>query len=222
VIAANYPGHRKLGTVGPLFPEVEVKIGDDGEVLARGPNIMRGYHNNPEATEKTLTEDGWLRTGDLGSVDEDGYLAITGRKKELFKKSTGEYVPPQPIERAVSQHRLVDTAVIFADNRAYVTCLIFPDMEQVAEVKQEDGYETMTDTEFLHSDYVQQQLDSYIEEVNEHRHHSERIERFHIVDHAASVDTGELTPTLKVRRFHIEELYRDVIEEMYGTIKGWK
>ncbi|MFP4485234.1 MAG: AMP-dependent synthetase/ligase [Spirochaetaceae bacterium] len=222
VIAANYPGHRKIGTVGPLFPGIEVRSGADGEILAAGPNIMRGYHNNPKATEETITPEGWLRTGDLGHVDEDGYLVITGRKKELLKKSTGEYVPPQPIERAVVQHPLVDTAVIFADNRAYVTCLVFPDMEELPRVKEEAGYLHMTDTEFLHSDHVDEQLREHIEEVNRHRHHSERIERFHVMDHAASIDTGELTPTFKVRRFHIEEMYRDLIEEMYGTIRGWK
>ncbi len=222
VIAANYPGHRRIGTVGPLFPGIEVRSDADGEILASGPNIMNGYHNNPDATRETITADGWFRTGDLGHLDEDGYLVITGRKKELLKKSTGEYVPPQPIEHAVGRHALVDTAVIFADNRAYVTCLIFPDMEELPRVKEEAGYEGMTDTEFLHSDYVQEQLSAHIEEVNQHRHHSERIERFHVMDHAASVDTGELTPTFKVRRFHIEELYRELIEEMYGAIRGWK
>ena len=166
--------------------------------------------------------DRYLRTGDLGSVDENHYLTITGRKKELFKKSTGEYVPPQPIEHAVSEHSLVDTAVIFADNRAYVTCLVFPDMEQIPAAKTAAGMETLTDTEFLHSDYVRERIAEHIEEVNEHRHHSERIERFHVMDHAASVDSGELTPTLKVRRFHIEKLYSELIEEMYGTITGWK
>ncbi|MEX2443453.1 MAG: long-chain fatty acid--CoA ligase [Alkalispirochaeta sp.] len=221
VIAVNYPGNRKVGTVGPLFPEVEVTIADDGEILARGPNVMRGYHNRPDATAETLV-DGWLHTGDLGTLDEDGYLTVSGRKKELFKKSSGEYVPPVPIERAISEHPVVDTAVIFADNRVYVTALIFPDMEKVKQIREERGFFAMSDAEYLASRHLRDELQEHIDEMNTHRHHCEQVVRFEIVDHPASIETGELTPTMKVRRGQVEEMYRNRIEEMYQQIGGSK
>ncbi|MFP4534834.1 MAG: AMP-dependent synthetase/ligase [Spirochaetaceae bacterium] len=219
VIAVNHPKKRKVGSVGPILPGVEVRISSDGEILARGPNIMRGYHNRPDATAETITEDGWLKTGDVGSLDEEGFLTITARKKEIFKKSTGEYVPPAPIEHALSRHTLVETAVIFADNRAYVTALLFPDMEKV---RQQAGEAGLSAGEYLESEAVQGSLREHVEEVNSHRHHCERVERFRIVDHPASVDSGELTPTLKVRREVVGQRYEELIEEMYESIHGWK
>jgi long-chain acyl-CoA synthetase len=219
VVAANYPGHRKIGTVGPLFPEIEVNIAEDGEVLVRGPNVMRGYHNRPDATAETIV-DGWLHTGDLGSMDEDGYLTISGRKKELFKKSTGEYVPPAPIEKAIAEHPAVDTAVIIADNRAYVTALLFPDIEKISRVRSEHGFLSMSDREFLDSRYLREDILRHIEDVNRRRHHCEKVVRFELLDHAPTIDSGELTPTMKVRRQEIERIYRDKIEGMYKQIGG--
>ncbi|MCG8478096.1 MAG: long-chain fatty acid--CoA ligase, partial [Spirochaetales bacterium] len=219
VVAANYRGNRKVGTVGPLFPGVEVRIAEDGEVLVRGPNVMRGYYNRPDATAETV-RDGWLYTGDLGSLDGDGYLTINGRKKELFKKSTGEYVPPVPIERAIAEHPAVDTAVIFADNRVYVTALLFPDVERLGRIKEERGLAAMSDAEYLQSRDLYEELEGHIAEVNRHRHHCEQIVRFTIMDHPASIETGELTPTMKIRRGVIEELYGEKIEGMYEHIGG--
>ncbi len=221
VIAVNYEGHRKVGTVGPLLPDVEVRISEDGEILARGPNVMRGYHNRPDATAETIV-DGWLHTGDLGSIDEDGYLTVTGRKKELFKKSTGEYVPPGPIERALAEHPIIDTAVIVADNRSYVTALLFPDTEKIAPIREERGFISMSDGEYLNSLHLREELQKHIEEVNRHRHHCEEVVRFEILDHAPTIDRGELTPTMKVRRTEIEKIYATQIEQMYQQIGGDK
>lgn len=220
VIAVNYRGHRRVGTVGPLLPQVEVTIAPDGEILARGPNVMRGYHNLPEASAETIDRDGWLHTGDLGSLDDDGYLTVTGRKKELFKKSTGEYVPPVPIEHAIGEHPLVDTAVIFADNRVYVTALLFPDPVKLSAARQNAGLSNMTDAEYLRSDAVRTQLQEHIESVNRARHHCERVVQFTFAEDAASIERGELTPTYKVRRANIERLYQDKIEAMYANIGG--
>jgi long-chain acyl-CoA synthetase len=189
----NYEGNRKLGTVGPIFPGVEVRIGEDGEILARGPNIMRGYHNNPKATGETVTPDGWLRTGDLGSLDPDGYLTIVGRKKEMFKKSTGEYVPPAPIEYALSQIPFVDGAMIVADGRTYVVALLFPDLAKLREFKGRFGLEGMSDAEFLQSGFLAGKTQEYIDRINGHLHHCERVERFAILDHPVTVETGEFT-----------------------------
>jgi long-chain acyl-CoA synthetase len=222
VIAVNTPKKRKVGTVGPILPGVEVTISAEGEILARGPNIMRGYHNRPGATAETITQDGWLRTGDLGSLDEEGFLSITGRKKEIFKKSTGEYVPPAPIEHALSRHPLLEAAVIFGDNRVYVTAILFPDLEKVREAKREAGMDDLSEEEYLDSREVRRSLQEHVEEVNRHRHHCERVEEFRVVDHSPSVDSGELTPTLKIRREVVEERYRELIKEMYASIHGWK
>jgi len=222
VISVNYEGNRKLGTVGPLFPGVEARIGEDGEILARGPNIMRGYHNNPKASAEVVTADGWLRTGDLGSLDADGYLTIVGRKKEMFKKSTGEYVPPVPIEYALSQIPYVDGAMIVADGRTCVVALLFPDLQKLREFKAQFGLEGMSDAEFLRSGFLAGKTQEYINRINGHLHHCERVERFAILDHPVTVESGEFTQTLKPRRYIIEEKYRDLIEQMYRSVGGWK
>lgn len=218
VIAANCPSQWKVGSVGKVYPSVEVELESDGEILARGPNIMRGYHNSKKATEETLSPEGWLHTGDLGTFDEDGYLRITGRRKEIFKKSTGEYVPPEPIERDLRRFPIVDTAVVIADNRNAVTALLFPEWEKVEAYKKKHGLGNMSDEAFLQSEFLRQQIQKHIDEVNKHHHHCEWVVDFRIVPEEASVDHGELTPTLKLRRFHIEEVYRDTIEEMYEEI----
>jgi len=222
VISANGPGKRKLGTVGPAFDSVEIRISEEGEILARGPNIMRGYHNNPQATAQVIDSERWLHTGDLGWLDDDRYLTITGRRKELFKKSTGEYVPPVPIEQELEKIPFVDSAVIFADNRVYVTALLFPDLDSLARYKRRHGLADMSEREFLASEFLHTKTQELINAINAHRHHCEWIERFHIVDHQASVESGELTPTLKVRRHHVEEAYHEIIEEMYASIGGTK
>jgi long-chain acyl-CoA synthetase len=222
VLAANAPGRRRVGTVGRAFPDVEIRIAGDGEILARGPNVMHGYHNNLTATAATVDAEGWLHTGDLGTLDDDGYLTVTGRKKELFKKSTGEYVPPGPIEEALGGIPYVDSALTVADNRAYVVALLFPDPQKLAAFKKSVGLEALSDAEFLKSDFLRAYTQERINGINAHLHHTERVERFVILDHPAGVESGELTPTLKLRRFAVEKQYAGLIEEMYRSIGGWK
>jgi long-chain acyl-CoA synthetase len=222
VISVNVEGMRRVGTVGRAFPGVQIRIAQDGEILARGPNVMRGYHGNPQATAAAVDEEGWLHTGDLGSLDADGYLTVTGRKKELFKKSTGEYVPPGPIEHALENIPYVDSAMTVADNRAYVVALLFPDPQKLAVFKEGVGLGNLSDGEFLKSDFLRAFTQGKIDAINGHLHHAEHVERFAILDHPASVETGELTPTLKIRRFAVEQKYADTIEEMYRSIAGWK
>jgi long-chain acyl-CoA synthetase len=216
VIAANCPRAKKLGTVGKVYPGVEMKIGDDEEILTRGPNVMHGYHNFPEATRDAIDAEGWLHTGDLGSIDKDGFLAITGRKKELFKKSTGEYVPPIPIEQAITRHELIDAAMVIADGREVTTCLLFPDFENLSEYKKRHGFSQATDEEFLRSQWLKNNVGDFIEEVNVHLHHCEKVRRFAIIEKPVSIETGELTPTLKIRRGVIEEKYKAVIDSLYN------
>ena len=222
VISVNAVGRRRLGTVGQAFPGVQIRLGEDGEILARGPNLMRGYHNNPQATAETITADGWLRTGDLGSLDADGYLTIVGRKKEMFKKSTGEYVPPVTVEYALSQIPYVDASMIVADGRTCVVALLFPDLQKLRQLKERSGLADMSDEEFLRSDFLRRTTQEHVDRINSHLHHCERVERFAILDHPVTVETGEFTQTLKPRRFIIEKKYQGLIEEMYRSVGGWK
>lgn len=216
VIAVNYPGHNKLGTVGPVYPGVEVRIADDGEILARGPNIMRGYHNNPQATKETLDAEGFLHTGDLGSLDGEGYLTVTGRKKELFKKSTGEYVAPVPIEQRLAAAPYIDRAIVVADQRKFPSALIFPNMEKAAELQQQTGREAQSVEEFVNGPEFRKELDAVIKEVNNELHHTEEIRDFAVIPENLTVEDGELTPTLKLRRHVVEEKYRETIEAIYS------
>ncbi len=222
VIAANYPAANKIGTVGLPFPEVEVKITADREILARGPSIMRGYHNNKQATAQTIDSDGWLHTGDLGHLDAEGYLTIEGRRKEIFKKSTGEYVPPVPIEQRLARHPVVDKAVVIADGRVSVTVLLFPDPDGVTEHKRTLKMPHMSDEEFLQSEVLSVDLSEFIHDVNDQLHHCESIENFRLLPRPLSIDSGELTPTMKVHRQAIEAKYRDLIEEMYAEQEAWE
>jgi long-chain acyl-CoA synthetase len=176
---------------------------------------MRGYHNNPAETAKALDDEGYLHTGDLGNLDAEGYLKIVGRKKELLKKSTGEYVPPVPIEQELGKLDIVDTAVVIADNRKFVSCLIFPDLEAVSRLKAKAGFSDLQVDGFLDSEYFRSWVQAYIVEMNKHLHHTEEVQKFAIIKTPISVEGGDLTPTMKIRRHIIEEKFKKEIDEIY-------
>jgi long-chain acyl-CoA synthetase len=217
VIAANFPGHRKLGTVGLAFPGVEVKIADDGEIMSRGPHIMKGYWNKPAETAEVIDKLGWLHTGDLGHIDSEGFIKITGRKKELFKTANGKYVAPVPIEQAIAGNKLVDMVMVVAEGKPFTTCLVFPDFENLAAVKEECGCPDKGNGDFLETaqakDYVQKTLD----EVNAKLNHWEQVQKFRVIKTPITIDSGELTPTMKIRRHVVMEKYRNEIESMYRS-----
>jgi long-chain acyl-CoA synthetase len=217
VIAANYPGHRKLGTVGLAFPGAEVKIADDGEILSRGPHIMKGYWNKPTETAEVIDKLGWLHTGDLGHIDSEGFIKITGRKKELFKTANGKYVAPVPIEQAIAGNKLVDMVMVVAESKPFTTCLVFPDFENLKIVKQECGCDEMANGDFLDTaqaaDYIQKTLD----EVNAKLNHWEQVQKFKVIKTPITIDSGELTPTMKIRRHIVMEKYRNEIDSMYRS-----
>ena len=218
VLSVNYPGHRKLGTVGRAFPGVELRVAPDGEVLARGPNVMRGYYGHPEATREALDEEGWLHTGDLGRLDHDGYLSITGRKKELFKTAGGKYVAPLPIEQALAAHKLVESAVVIAEGRPYATVLIFPDFDELVAWRDalSETDATAVSGAFLRSKPVLDRYAAIVEGVNEGTSSWERLQKFALADAPPTIEGGELTPTLKLRRHAVEAKYAAKIEAMYG------
>ncbi len=217
VIAANYPGHRKVGTVGQAFPGVIVKISDEGEILASGPNTMKGYYHQPEETAKAIDAHGWLHTGDLGHVDNEGYIKITGRKKELFKTANGKYVAPVPIEQAISKNKLVDMVMVIAEGKPYTTCFIFPDFENLKAVKQEMGMGEQSPLEFLQSLTAKAFVQKTIDETNAKLNHWEQVQKFIIITNPVTIDSGELTPTMKLRRHVVMEKYQKELDTLYKS-----
>lgn len=213
----NHPDDYKMGTVGPALPGAEVKIGPDDEVMLRGPHIMAGYHNLPEETAKTLTEDGWLHTGDKGSLDADGFLTITGRIKELFKTSGGKYVAPPAIEakfKAVCPY--ASQFLVFGSERNFVSALITLDPDAMAGWAEENGMAGKSYTEIVSSEPVKKMIGEYVDQMNAQLNRWETVKKWEILDHDLTIESGELTPSMKVKRNVVEERNKDLIESFYG------
>ncbi len=216
VITSNYPGARKVGTVGKPFPGLEVKVSDDGEILTRGPHVMNGYYLKPEETKKVINEEKWFQTGDLGELDSEGFIKISGRKKELFKTVNGKYVPPIPIESAlVNKSKIIDMAMVVAEGRKFVTCLLFPDFENIAALKSAMMSSNLNDVDFLRSGKVISDIQKTVDEVNAELNKWEQIQKFAIIKHPISIENDELTPSMKIRRHIIEKKYKEEIESLY-------
>jgi long-chain acyl-CoA synthetase len=201
----------RFGTVGPPLPNVELRTADDGEVLARGPNIMRGYYNRPDETAQVL-RDGWLHTGDLGEFDARGFLKLTGRKKELLVTSGGKKIAPQAIEDRLRSHALVGEALLVGDGRHFPAALIVPDFAALA---RQLGIDHETARTRVDSSDVAALYQRVIDSVNLHLAQFERIKKFAVLPDEFTVATGELTPTLKTRRGVVEAKYRAIIERLY-------
>ncbi len=215
VIAVNRPGHIRPGTVGQVFPDVQMRIGPQGEILARGPNIMNGYHKDPRATAATIDADGWLHTGDVGEIDADGYLTITGRIKELFKTSNGKYVSPVPIEQGLAEHELVDMAMVVAEGRRFVSALLFADLECVRRRKAASGLAALSDEAYLARPEVAAELESHVAERNAALNHWEQVRRWRILAETPTIERQEMTPTMKLRRHVIATRWAELIDGMY-------
>ncbi len=217
VLAANFPGNRKVGTVGKPFPGVQIKIAEDGEILAKGPNVMTGYYKKQKETSEVIDEEGWYHTGDLGKLDAENYLTITGRKKELFKTVNGKYVSPVPIESAlINQSKIVDMAMVVAEGRKYVTCLLFPELETIDTLKKSFGLEKLSNEDFVKADAVRKSLQETIDSVNSKLNHWEKIQKFTLSHLPVSAESGELTPSMKLRRHVVEKKFSGWIESMYA------
>lgn len=215
VIATNFPGHNKIGTVGLPFPKVKFAISENGEIIAQGPNVMQGYHNNPDATALAIDSEGWIHTGDKGSIDSDGYLKVTGRLKEIFKTSGGKIVSPIPIEQALCMSSLIDMAIVIAEGKKFVSCLLFPDFEVIKKLQEKKNSLSYNHDEFLKSEFIQGEIASLIRNVNEKLNQWEKIRKYRFVTDKISVEKDELTPTLKIRRNIVEKKYRHLIDHMY-------
>ncbi len=212
----NHPEDNRIGTVGMPFPGTEVRIGEGGEVQLKGPHIMAGYHNLPDETAGAFTEDGWLRTGDKGELD-DGYLRITGRIKELFKTSGGKYVAPPAIEakfKAICPY--VSQFMVFGAERNFVSALITLDPDSMTSWAAENGKAGASYTDIVRDPKVQAMIGDYVEELNTKLNRWETIKKWEILDHDLTVESGELTPSLKVKRAVVESNNRELIDSFYG------
>ncbi len=215
VLTVNGRGGVKLGTVGPAIPGVELKIAEDGEILARGPNIMKGYFNMPEATAETIDGEGWFHTGDIGEIDEDGFLRITDRKKELIVNAYGKNVAPAPIENALKSSRYIGEAVVVGDRRKLLAALLVPDFEALAGWAAREGVEVGGHAEFLKQDRVRQLIATEIDAVNKKLARYQQIRIWELLPDEFTIETGELTPTQKIKRRVINQKYGDIIERLY-------
>ncbi len=214
----NHPEHYKIGTVGPAIPGAEVKIGESDEVLVRGPHVMNGYHNMAEETSSTLDAEGWLHTGDKGKLDEDGFLTITGRIKDLFKTSGGKYIAPMSIDskfKAICPY--VSQFMVFGNERNYCVALVALDQEAMATWAAENGMGDKSFAEIVASPEVEKMIGGYIDELNQKLNRWETIKKWRILDHDLSIDSGELTPSMKVKRNVVEENNKKLIDELYAS-----
>jgi long-chain acyl-CoA synthetase len=207
----NAPGRTKFGTVGPAFPGTNVKLGDDGEILVQGPNVFAGYYKDPEATAETLV-DGWLHSGDLGEFDSDGFLTITGRKKDIIITAGGKNVAPKLIESAIKQHPAVSEAVLIGDERPYVIALVALDPEAAPALMAEKGWAGSPHT----SPELRADLEAYIEAVNVDFGRVAQVKTFAVLPRDLSMVDGELTPTLKVKRNVVATNFSEIIEGIYA------
>ncbi|MEO7330099.1 MAG: long-chain fatty acid--CoA ligase [Minicystis sp.] len=207
----NLPGKLRLGTVGRALDGVQVKIAEDGEILVKGPNVFLGYYKEPEATATTL-KDGWLYSGDLGAFDPDGYLMITGRKKEILITAGGKNIAPKNIEAALKNHVLISEAVVIGDRRKYLSVLLTLDPEASARFLKEKGLSGEPHT----LSAVKEEIQRAIDEVNSDLARVEGLKKFYLLPRAFSIETGELTPTLKVKRNIVYKNFEVEIESMYA------
>ncbi len=216
VIAANRLDDYKFGTVGKVMPGVQVKIAPDGEILAKGPNIMQGYYKNKIETSEVI-KNGWLHTGDIGVFDSDGFLMITDRKKHLFKTSGGKYIAPAPIENLFLTSKYIDQFVLIGNHRMFLSALIVPDFESIQEYADSHKVSYSDTKDLIGKKEIYDLIDKEISSLQKKLANYERVRKFSILDKPFTIESGEITPSLKIKRKFVEERYSYLIEGMYFT-----
>jgi long-chain acyl-CoA synthetase len=216
VISSNTPSARKVGTVGRPIDNVEVRIADDGEILVRGPCVMQGYFQKPKETREALEPGGWLHTGDIGYLDEEGFLVVTDRKKDLIKTSAGKFVAPQPIENQLKTSPFILNAAVVGDGRRFVVALIVPHFASLEAKALEIGLKLSSKTEMVVHPWVRHTIEGEVTRLTANLAQYERIKRFALLDHDFTFDEGQLTFTLKLRRRFIEQRYKDILDGLYA------
>lgn len=215
VIAVNTPANHRIGTVGKILPNLEVRIAEDGEILVRGPSVFKGYWNRPEETKAALL-DGWFKTGDIGNIDADGYLSVTDRKKDLIKTSGGKFIAPQPIENSMKLNPLVGVAAILGDRRKFPAVMISPNFVALESWAKENNIPFISRAELIAHPKVQALYEGVVEGINGSLARFEKLKRVLVVADEFTADNGALTPTMKLRRRVIEDRYRRQIDELYA------
>ncbi len=209
------PDDFKIGTIGKPFSGCEVKIAGDGEILVKGPNVFQGYHKNEEATRETIV-DGWLHTGDLGEIDSDGFIKITGRKKDIIITAGGKNITPANLEAEIKQHPLVSQCVVVGDRRPYLVALVTLDPEEAVKYAQEHGLPE-DPAQLAENPEVKAAIEAHREKINENFARVEQVKKVAILPHDLSQESGELTPTLKVKRAVVAQKHQDEIEQLYDA-----
>ncbi len=220
VIAVACPAAWRLGTVGKILPGVECRIAPDGEILTRGPHVMKGYFGKPKETAEAIDADGWFHTGDIGRIDEDGFLMITDRKKEILVNSNGKNVAPAPIEGHFKGHPFVSLPVVIGDRRKFLSCLFVPNFEKLAAWAKENGLGSLPMDDLVKEPRVVAIFQSAVDAWNTGKPHEMLINRFAILPRDLTIESGELTPTLKVKRRIVDEHFKHLIDEMYEGTAG--
>ncbi len=216
VLAMNGPGGFKFGTVGPFCPLVDIRIDPEtNEIQAKGPNIFKGYYNKPEDTKEAFTEDGWFRTGDIGRIDEDGYLIITDRLKDIIVTSGGKNIAPQMIELIVGEDILIEYIAVVGDGRKFVSALIVPSFENLEDWANKEDIEFKSRADLINNPKVIGLYEEVINEKQKNLGQVEKIKKFTLLENEFSQETGEITPTMKVKRKVVEEKYKELIDAMY-------
>ncbi len=218
VIACNRLENYKFGSVGTPFSQVQVRIAADGEILARGPNIMMGYYKNKKETDETI-KDGWLQTGDIGVFDAQGFLVITDRKKHLFKTSGGKYIAPSPIENLFLSSQFIDQFILIGDRRMFLSALIVPDFDALRAYADSNNLPYKTNDDLVQTKEIYDMMEAELVKFQKNLANYERVRKFAILDKPFSLESGEMTPTMKLKRKVIEERYKELIEGMYGELK---
>ena len=216
VISVNTPTRRRLGTVGPVIPGVEVKIAADGEILTRGPHVMDGYWNNPEATAQAIDPEGWFHTGDIGEIDKDGFLRITDRKKDILITAYGKNIAPQPLEALLKSSPYIGTPVLIGDRRKYLSALIVPNFEKLERDAAALGVTTTDREKLVKDEKVRAIIQDEIDRFNQNLDRQEKIRRFMLLPRDFTIDADEITPSLKVKRKVIDTKYKELIDQMYA------
>jgi len=217
VIAANLEEKFKFGTVGPALKAggVEIKIAEDGEVLTRGPHVMKEYYKKPAETKEVIDEDGWLHTGDIGFLDEDGFLTITDRKKNIIVTSGGKNIAPAPIENSMLTSPLIEQILIIGDKRKFISALIVPNFEMIKNYAEENNIQYQNEKELVQNQKINQLISNEINRLSADLARYEQIKAFRLLPNMFTIEEGELTPTLKIKRKVVEQKYAELVESMY-------
>jgi long-chain acyl-CoA synthetase len=221
VIAVNNPasGAMKIGTVGEVLSNVQLKFADDGEILCKGPGVMQGYYKAPELTAEVIDEQGWFHTGDIGIMEEGKFLKITDRKKEMFKLSAGKYIAPQMIENKLKSSFFIEQVMVIGADEKFASALISPNFSYLHDWCSQRKIHFQDNEDLIQKPEVLALLQKEVAEINETLGEHEEIKRFRLVSDEWTPQSGELSPTLKLKRNYVAQKYKSIIEEIYSVSK---